>query len=157
MGELSLQQRWMPHGTCFGCGPANPEGLRLESFPDGEGVIARWSPRPHHNAYPGILCGGVVGTLLDCHTGAALAWALCILEGRDGTDPLPYPFDSNPWVTAGYSVQLRRAAPVDEPVTLRARVLRLDENEATVEATLEGRGKVCATCSATWKKLGRPK
>ena len=153
---LSLQQRWMPRATCFGCGPANTEGLRLASFPDGDGVVARWTPQRHHNAYRGILCGGVIGTLLDCHTGAALAWALCRREGFDAVDPLPYPFDASPWVTAGYSVQLRRATPVDAEVTLRGRVLEFDADQATVEASLEAGGKVCATCSATWKRL-RPK
>jgi hypothetical protein len=61
--NLSLQEQWMPDGTCFGCGPANGHGLRLRSFPSDKdgGVIAEWRPEAHHNAYPGFVCGGVIG------------------------------------------------------------------------------------------------
>jgi acyl-coenzyme A thioesterase PaaI-like protein len=153
--QLSLQDRWMPRGTCFGCGPANVQGLRLQSFADGEGVVAEWQAQAHHNAWPGIVCGGIVGTLLDCHTGAALGWALCLRDGLDAQEPLPWPLEKSPWVTAGYSVQLRRPAPIDESLTLRARVLKLSDEEAVIEGALEARGKICATCSAHWKPLRR--
>ena len=149
----SLQEQWMPDGTCFGCGPANAEGLRLRSFPSDEGVTAEWRPAAHHNAYPGILCGGVIGTLLDCHTGAAVAWALSVRDGTSGEIPLPNPFAKTPWVTSEFLVKLLRPAPTNAAVTLRARVVRLDSDLALVEASLDATGKTCATCSATWKRL----
>ena len=30
---LSLQDRYAPHSRCFGCGPANERGLRIERSP----------------------------------------------------------------------------------------------------------------------------
>ncbi len=32
----SLQQQWFPAALCLGCGPANEDGLGLESFSDGD-------------------------------------------------------------------------------------------------------------------------
>ena len=67
----ALQDRYWPAGTCFGCGPANDKGLRIKSRVeqrDGETVVvARFTPEPHHQAFPGVLNGGIIGALLDCH------------------------------------------------------------------------------------------
>jgi acyl-coenzyme A thioesterase PaaI-like protein len=153
--KTSLQEQWMPDGTCFGCGPANASGLRLRSFPSDEGVVAEWHPERHHNAYPGMLCGGVIGMLLDCHTGAALAWALNLRDGTSAVTPLPHPFERAPWATSEYVVRLRRSAPMSAAVILRARVVRLKDDQAIVEGSLEANGTTCATCSATWKPLKR--
>ena len=70
MTEPSLQQRYSPGSRCFGCGPANEYGLRIESREadgsDGE-LRAEWQPLPHHAAFDNVLNGGIIGTLLDCH------------------------------------------------------------------------------------------
>src|SRR5436305_14929346 len=78
MEELSLQERYAPRSACFGCGPANEKGLRIRSFPaaDGEEFVCDWKPEPHHEAYPGVLNGGIVGALLDCHSNWAAAYHL---------------------------------------------------------------------------------
>ena len=36
----SVQERYAPENRCFGCGPANPKGLRIRSFEDREGLSA---------------------------------------------------------------------------------------------------------------------
>ena len=56
--ELCLQERYAPHNACFGCGPANEKGLQVGSIPDGDEVVATWSPEPHHEAFPGVMNGG---------------------------------------------------------------------------------------------------
>jgi hypothetical protein len=38
----SLQERYAPSNACFGCGPANPQGLRIRSFEEGDAVVAHW-------------------------------------------------------------------------------------------------------------------
>jgi hypothetical protein len=63
----SLQEQYAPANACWGCGPANPEGLRIRSFPKGDEVVAVWKPEPKYEAFPGVLNGGIIGTLLDCH------------------------------------------------------------------------------------------
>jgi hypothetical protein len=82
----SLQERYGPHTICFGCGPANANGLHIRSFPDpdNEGdVIAEWTPAPHHEAFPGVMNGGIAGTLMDCHSNWTAAHHLMQTRGSD--------------------------------------------------------------------------
>jgi len=142
--DLSLQERYGAHTICFGCGPANPEGLHIRSFPAGDGsgeVVADWAPGPNHEAFPGVLNGGIIGTLMDCHSNWTAAFAIM---GRRGTDKPPTT------VTADYAIKLLRPTPTDRPVQLRARVVDMTDDRATVEATMEAGGEVTATCRGTF-------
>lgn len=145
----SLQETYAPSSICFGCGPANPEGLRIRSIVQDDVVIAQWTPAKHHEAFPGMLAGGIVGTLLDCHSNWTAAHHLMLKAGL--TEP---PCT----VTAEYAVKLRRPTPSSEKVTLTARVVESEEDRAVVEAELVAAGKVCATCRGTFVavKPGHP-
>jgi acyl-coenzyme A thioesterase PaaI-like protein len=149
MTDLSLQELYAPGSACFGCGPANEKGLRIRSFARGEETIAEWRPEPHHEAYPGMLNGGIVGALLDCHSNWAAAHHL--MRQHD--------LESPPCtVTADYTVRLRRPTPTDGPLKLTARVVESTEDRAVVEAELSAGDKVCATCRGTFVavKPGHP-
>jgi len=132
-----LQEHYAPTSICFGCGPANAKGLRIRSLPEGDEVVCRWTPESHHEAFPGMLNGGITGALLDCHSNWTAAWHLMQQGGLDAPPCT---------VTAEYAVKLRRPIPSNAEVTLRARVVESSEDRATIEATLEAGGKVCATC-----------
>jgi len=149
MDGPSLQERYAPESACFGCGPANVKGLRIRSFVQGDEVVCEWRPEPHHEAFPGMLAGGIAGTLLDCHSNWTAAWHLMQRRGT-GRPPVT--------VTADYAVKLMRPAPTGGPVRLRARVVESEEDRAVVEASLEAGGKVCATCRGTFVavKPGHP-
>ena len=74
--DRSLQDVYFPELRCFGCGPANADGLHLRSFADGDGrAVARFTPSPHHDNGLGYLNGGIIATLLDCHSAAAVTHA----------------------------------------------------------------------------------
>jgi len=145
----SLQARFAPRGVCFGCGPANPRGLRVESRIDGDDVVAEFHPEKHHEAFEGVLSGGIIGTLLDCHSNWTAAWALMTRAG-DGHPPCT--------VTAEYHVRLLRPASGAGAVTLRAKPAEVGVDRAVVEATLSAGGKVCATCRGVFVavKPGHP-
>lgn len=147
--EQSLQDRYAPHTECFGCGPKNPKGLRIKSRVQGEELVAEWTPEPHHEAFPGVLNGGIVGALLDCHSNWAAAWALMQARG----DPKP-PCT----VTAEFTVKMRAPTPTSGPLRLRARAVEVSGSKATVESSLEADGKVTATCSGVFVavKPGHP-
>ncbi|HXE73119.1 MAG TPA: PaaI family thioesterase [Candidatus Nitrosotenuis sp.] len=149
MSRVSLQERYAPDCRCFGCGPANPQGLRVSSFVEGEELVATWQPQPHHEAFPGCLNGGIVGALLDCHSNWAAAYHLMRQAGAERPPCC---------VTAEYAVKLLRPTPTSGPVTLRARVVESSGDRAVVEATLEAGGKLCATCRGTFVavKEGHP-
>ena len=137
----SLQERYAPASTCFGCGPANAKGLRIRSFIEGDTVVAEWRPEPHHEAFPGVLNGGIVGALLDCHSNWTAAHHLMLASGADHVPPC---------VTAEYSVKMRRPTPTDGVLHLEAKVVESAGDRATVEATLAADGVITATCRGTF-------
>lgn len=141
MAELCLQEHYAPANACFGCGPANPKGLHVRSVPQGERVIAEWRPESHHEAFPGVLCGGIIGTLLDCHCNWTAAWHLMT---RAGVERPPCT------VTADYAIVLKRPTPTDGPVRLEARIESSTDSRAVVLGELIAGGKVCATCRGTF-------
>ena len=138
----SLQERYAPDLICFGCGPANERGLRIRSLPAGGGeVLATWTPQAHHQAFPGMLNGGIAGALLDCHSNWTATYHLMRRAGLD------HPPAS---VTADYHVRFLRPTPTGGPLTIRARVVDSTDDRATVEAEIEARGAVTATCRGTF-------
>ena len=149
--DLSLQERYGPDSVCFGCGPANPRGLHIRSFPDAESgaVVAHWMPEPHHHAFQNVLNGGIIGTLLDCHCNWTAAHHLMARRGADHPPTT---------VTADYHIRLLKPTPTDSELTLRAHVVDSTDDRATVEGTLEADGTVTATCRATFVavKPGHP-
>ncbi|MDQ3819462.1 MAG: PaaI family thioesterase [Acidobacteriota bacterium] len=149
MTEQSLQERYAPRNECFGCGPANEKGLRIQSFAQGTEVVCEWQPAKYHEAYPGMLNGGIIGTLMDCHSNWAAAWHLM---NRNRLDSPPCT------VTADYAIKLKRPTPTDGPVRLVARVVESTDDRAVVEAELIAHDQVCATCRGTFVavKPGHP-
>ncbi|MBS1795755.1 MAG: PaaI family thioesterase [Acidobacteria bacterium] len=148
--EKSLQETYAPNGICFGCGVANEKGLRIRSFPAENGdVVAEFHAEPHHQAFPGMLNGGIVGVLLDCHSNWAAAYFLMKRDGKTEPDCT---------VTADFHVKLRRPTPFDAPIFLQARVVESEGSKAIVEAELVADEKVCATCRGTFiaVKEGHP-
>jgi acyl-coenzyme A thioesterase PaaI-like protein len=147
--EKSLQETYAPQNACFGCGPANEKGLRIRSFVLGEEVIAEWTPQPHHEAFPGVLNGGIIGSLLDCHSNWAATWHL--MQKAGATHP---PCT----VTADYAIKLLRPTPSNGPVQLTATIAESTEDRAVVDAKLMAGGKLCAVCRGTFVavKPGHP-
>ncbi len=161
--RAALQDRFSPEGSYFGCGPKNDKGLRIKSFVEKrttEGgveetvVVARFSPEPHHVAFPGMLNGGIIGALLDCHSNWTAAFHLMEKAGASSAPCT---------VTADFHVTLKRPTPLSE-VLLEARVVDSKDDRATIEATLRAvgptgeLGKVCATCRGAFVavKEGHP-
>lgn len=144
----ALQDRYAPEGACFGCGPANGRGLRLKSYAQGDEVVASFVPEQHHQAFPGMLNGGIIGALLDCHSNWTAAYTL--MQARAAEAP---PCT----VTADFHVKLRAPTPLG-PVQLRARAVQTEGDRCTVDAELSAGGKVTATCRGTFVavKPGHP-
>jgi acyl-coenzyme A thioesterase PaaI-like protein len=140
----SLQELYGAHTICFGCGPANPKGLHIRSFPDPDrpgDVIAEWLPEAHHEAFAGVLNGGIIGTLLDCHCNWTAAYHLMAQRGADKPPTT---------VTAEYHIRMLKPTPTDGPLRLRAWVAESEDDRATVEGTLEAGGEITATCRGTF-------
>lgn len=144
----SLQDRYAPQSRCFGCGPANDKGLRLKSRVEGDAVVCDFTPEPHHEAFPGMLNGGIIGALLDCHSNWTAAHHLMQARGADAPPCT---------VTADFHVKLKKPTPLG-PLRLRAQVAETEGDRVVIEATLEAGGRVTATCRGTFVavKEGHP-
>ena len=149
MTAKSIQETYAPNLQCFGCGPANSKGLHVRSFPNGDEVIAEFQPEKYQEAFEGMLSGGIIGTLLDCHCNWTAAWHLM---NKLEIDHPPCT------VTAEYSIKLRRPTPTDQPIKLVARVVESTDETAIIEGELIAHDKVTATCRGTFVavKPGHP-
>ena len=143
----SLQETYAPENRCFGCGPANEKGLHIRSFLEGDEVVATWKAEPHHLAFDGVVNGGIIGALLDCHSN----WtAACHLMKKAGAASPPFT------VTADFHVRLKRPTPIEEPLHLERTGRRVHGRPGgRGGAELEAGGKVTATCRGTFVAVTR--
>jgi acyl-coenzyme A thioesterase PaaI-like protein len=134
----SLQEIYGLDTVCFGCGPANAQGLHVQSFPEGDDAcVCRWRPQAHHLAFPNVLNGGICSAVLDCHSNWTAAWHLMRVSGA-AQPPCT--------VTAELAIALKRPTPLDAELLIQARVVSAQADRATVDALIEVGGKVTATC-----------
>ncbi len=141
----SLQETFAPNARCFGCGPINDKGLRIRSFADEDAadalVVCDFEPEKHHEAFENVLCGGIIGTILDCH----MNWTTIFhLMKKSGATHAPC------CVTAEFNVALKRPTPLGL-VHVEARVITSTDDRATIEATMTAiNGKVTAIGTGTF-------
>ena len=136
--ERSVQRQYAPNSICFGCGPANDKGLKIDSYRTNKGLELKFVPNEEHQAFPGMINGGIIGSLMDCHGNWAAAIALMDLNGLD---------EPPCTVTANYSISLRRPTPSETELHILAEIEDIQEDRAKVKMTLTANEKVCATGS----------
>jgi acyl-coenzyme A thioesterase PaaI-like protein len=144
---LSIQESLYPDLTCFGCGHANPDGFHLRSYRDDGITVATFEPEPKHDNGFGFLNGGIITTVLDCHTAAVVMWE-ADRRGWKADKGAPVPF-----ITAGFDVRFLRPTPLGPPLSLRAEPLEISEKEIVVSAELVADDKVRATLVANWLRF----
>ena len=148
--NLSIQEALYPSVTCFGCGHANPDGLHLRSYPDGDVTVAEFVPHAEHDNGFGFVNGGIIATVLDCHGAAVVMWE-ADARGWGAAEGAPLPF-----ITAGFEVRFLRPTPLGPPLRLVASAVSIDEAEIVVGSELEHDGKTRAAMTATWRRF-RPR
>lgn len=124
---LSLQEQYAANSVCYGCGPANTHGLQVQSHVSGDNVVATFTPASHHHAFPNVLNGGIIATILDCHCNWAACWFL-MQHNKLNTPPCT--------VTAKMEITLKKPTPLDT-LTLIARCAEISNNKATISADLK--------------------
>ncbi len=145
----ALQDQYAPKSVCFGCGPANPQGLRIKSRVEGDSVVLDWKAAPQHLAFEGFVNGGILGLLFDCYSNWAALYYLMRSRGLARTPGT---------VTSSYSVTFHRPTPIDEVLHLSSRSAEIQGDRAVVETTLDAGGKMTASFRGTFVavKPGHP-
>jgi len=136
VSKKAVQDRYAPNSICFGCGPANKEGLQIKSYRTDDGLEMEFECEEKHQAFPGVINGGIIGALLDCHGNWTAAMAIMDRNGLDAPQCT---------VTARYEVKLKRPTPLGPTLKLQSRVLALQDDRAEVIIELKANEKTCAT------------
>lgn len=116
---------------CYGCGSLNPHGHRIKTFWDGDETVTRFTPEPYHTAVPGFVYGGLVASLIDCHSTGTAAAAMYRAEGR-GMDTLP----AFRFVTGSLQVSYLKPTPLGVELVLRGHVQEIKGRKVVVETTV---------------------
>jgi acyl-coenzyme A thioesterase PaaI-like protein len=148
--NLSIQESLYPELTCYGCGHANPHGLHLRSYREGDLTVAEFVPRPEHDNGFGFVNGGIIATVLDCHGAAAVMWEVAQQAWRAADGTLV------PFVTASFEVKFHRPTPLDGTIRLTAAPESIGPAQVVVRSELAVDDKTRATMTATWARL-RPR
>ena len=124
---------------CYGCGRLNEQGLQIKSYWDGDEAVCSYRPRSYQMAIPGFAYGGLIASLIDCHSTGTAAAAAYRAAGRamDTEPPLRY-------VTASLHIDFLRPTPIDAEITIRSRVGELSGRKVTVSSVLMAGGELCA-------------
>lgn len=123
---------------CFGCGALNEQGLQIKSHWEGEDLVCRWRPQPQHIGHPGVVYGGTIASIVDCHS----IWAAMATWCRDAGIELDT--GAPPFVTGKLSVNYLKPARIDQVLELRARVVDAGERRSTVRCSVLQDGQECA-------------
>jgi acyl-coenzyme A thioesterase PaaI-like protein len=140
MSEKAFQDTYPDDVSyCFGCGRLNEKGHQIKSYWDGDETVCTFTPEDYHIAIPGYVYGGLIASLIDCHSTGTAAAAAYRAEGREmGTEP-PFRF-----VTASLRVDYLKPTPLGVPLELRGKVREISGRKVVVETTLSAEGQVCA-------------
>lgn len=141
MDEQRPFQHYYPDDVsqCFGCGRLNAHGHGVQSRWDGDEAVCTFTPRPEHMAMPGYVYGGLIASLIDCHSTGTAAAATYRSQGRAlGSEP-PLRF-----VTASLHVDYVAPTPLGPPLTLRAAAEEVRGRKVVVVCTLSAGDTVCA-------------
>ncbi|MDY6796680.1 MAG: PaaI family thioesterase [Actinomycetota bacterium] len=140
MGQASIQEQWPEAGKyCWGCGQRNERGLRIKSYWDGDEAVCAWQPENYHIAFPGYLNGGIIATIIDCHSVNAANSAVYREMGIEmGKEPFIL------YVTGSLHIDYLRPTPLGKAVTLRARIKEMGERKAVVVCSLYSGDLECA-------------
>lgn len=153
MTDLAFQDQYLDaRADCWGCGRNNHAGLHIKSYWDGEEAVAHYTPAEQFTGHKGVLNGGVIATLMDCHCmGLAMAYAHK-QEGRPiGSQPLIT------YVTGSLKVDYLKPTPLNgQPVELRARILSVDGRKTSMVCSLLTAGVETARGEVLGVRIAEP-
>lgn len=133
-----IQDSYSPTtAICYGCGINNPDGLHIKTYWDGTIGHCEFMPRPEHTAFSNYVYGGLIASIIDCHSiGTAIA-AMYDAAGREaGTEP------EITCVTGNLNISFKKPTPTGYILKLEARIKELSEKKAIVVTELSANGEI---------------
>jgi acyl-coenzyme A thioesterase PaaI-like protein len=124
---------------CYGCGRLNKNGHQIKTEWDGDETVTRYTPQPYEMSVPGFAYGGLIASLIDCHSTGTAAAAMYRQEGRD-LNTLP----AFRFVTGSLHVDYLKPTPIDGPIEIRGRVKEIKGRKVIVETSVLAGGVTTA-------------
>lgn len=124
---------------CYGCGSNNSHGHQIKTFWEGDETVTRFTPEPYHMAIPGFAYGGLIASLIDCHSTGTAAAAMYRAQGRE-MDTLP----AFRFVTGSLQVDFLKPTPISGTLEIRGRVKEIKGRKVIVECTVLANGVATA-------------
>ena len=134
---------------CFGCGSLNEHGLQIKSRWDGDELVCRWQPPPHYIGHPGVVYGGAIASVVDCHA----VWTALATDRREEGIAADSATRSPTYVTARLAVDYLQPAAIDRPLVLRARATGRSGRRTTVACRVLQGDVECATAEVIVVRL----
>jgi acyl-coenzyme A thioesterase PaaI-like protein len=134
---------------CYGCGSLNDAGLQIKSHVEGDECVCEWTPQDYHVAGPDIVYGGIIASVIDCHSAATAMSLAAKHEGKEiAADSGPF------YLTKSLNIQYLKPTPIGHPLQLRARVVKFQGRGAQVECELYCNGELCAKGDSVFVRPG---
>ena len=124
---------------CYGCGRLNKNGHQIKTEWDGDETVTRYTPQPYEMSVPGFAYGGLIASLIDCHSTGTAAAAMYRQEGRD-LDTLP----AFRFVTGSLHVDYLKPTPIDGPIEIRGRIKEINGRKVIVATSVLAGGVTTA-------------
>lgn len=125
---------------CYGCGRLNEQGLQIKTCWQGDETRTEYVPRPEHMAIPGFVYGGLVASLIDCHSTGSASLALYRRDGNEPGDSAPVPR----CVTASLKTDFVRPTPLGQAIVIRGRIQEVGAKKVVVHSDLYVGDELCA-------------
>jgi uncharacterized protein (TIGR00369 family) len=130
--------RLLPNMTshnCFGCGPANPTGLKMEFHTNGSSVLSWVTVPPHLCGWENLVHGGVLSTMVDEVMSKAIVHFLKSLG-----------------LTKSMTVNFIKPVHVGREVRVEGKLREVKEDrEAIMEGVIyDDQGNVCTSSTGTF-------
>jgi acyl-coenzyme A thioesterase PaaI-like protein len=141
--EPAIQDLYPEHlAHCYGCGRLNEHGHHIRTFQVGEQTVSEFTPLPSHIAVPGFVYGGVIASLIDCHSTATAAAAMAAASGDGAGHGAAKPPPR--FVTGSLHVDYLRPTPLGEPLVVRGQAREIKGRKVIVESTVYAGGVATA-------------
>lgn len=138
---IPIQDTYDPEtAICYGCGINNPDGLHIKTRWDGEVGHCTFTPRSEHTAFPNYVYGGLIASLIDCHS---IGTAIAAMYDAENRQP-----DSEPritCVTGNLNITYKKPTPTDTELKIETRIKEISERKAIVTSQLFADGELCVT------------
>lgn len=147
-GSIAIQDTYPEDAShCYGCGPLNDDGIQIKTSIDGDGTLTVFDPWPSHTAFAGTVYGGLIASVVDCHsTGSAAIFRMLADGDAIGSRPSPR------YVTAHLEVDFLAPTPLDR-MRVFGRLVELTDRKAIVESEVQVAGIATAKGSAVLVRI----